>query len=61
MNNIHLSWREILAFLVVIAAFGYASHNDYEDEVLYAAHYCDMVKEGRWPNYNHINCNEVGK
>lgn len=61
MQNAHISWRELLALLAVIAAFAYAGHNDYEDALLYEAHYCDMVTKGRWPNFNHVNCNEKGK
>lgn len=39
----------ILAALVLL--FGLAGHMDYEDQQAEQARYCEMVKEGFWPDY----------
>jgi len=42
----------VLMFLLV----GTAS---YEDEVVEAEHYCELVRSGTWPDFNpEVNCEE---
>ena len=40
-----------VGMLLVLAAFGFAGHMDYEDQQAEQAHYCEMVKAGFWPDY----------
>ncbi len=40
----------LLAAVIVLMAIG--SNTAYEDEQKEAEHYCDMVRDGAWPDYN---------
>ena len=41
---------------IILLLFGLVGEGDFEDEVATQKHYCKMVIEGRWQNYNHVNC-----
>lgn len=45
----------------VLLAFGFVGAEDYRDTVRQAAHYCDMVRAGWWPDYDGVagSCPEV--
>lgn len=43
-----------LLLSLIIIIFATVGQMDYEDEVRDTAHYCDMVAEGTWPDYNNI-------
>lgn len=43
-------WR-IVFILLVILLFGLAGRMDYEDAKLQEEQYCEMVKSGKWPDY----------
>lgn len=52
--------KAIGAALFVIVAFGIVGQMDYEDAIEQERHYCDMVREGRWPAYNQdIDCKRI--
>ncbi len=54
--------KAIGAALFVIVAFGIVGQMDYEDAVEQERHYCDMVREGRWPAYNQdIDCKRINQ
>ena len=37
--------------LALLGLFGLAGAMDYEDQQAEQAHYCEMVREGLWPDY----------
>lgn len=43
-------WR-IVFILLVILLFGLAGRTDYADAKLQEEQYCEMVKSGKWPDY----------
>ena len=46
--------------LLLIVAFGIVGQMDYEDAIEQDKHYCDMVREGHWPNFKpEIECKGV--
>jgi hypothetical protein len=46
----------VLGVLITLAA---VVNSDYEEELMQAEMYCDMVKEKVWPDYDHnIKCEE---
>lgn len=51
---------QILAAIVIIAALLYAGRTDAEDAAKEQQVYCEMVRDGKWPDYNN-NANEVCK
>lgn len=36
---------------IMLIIFAIVSNMDYEDELLEQQHYCDMVEQGHWPDY----------
>ena len=52
--------RNLIPILIFIGGFSVLAVNDsyYEDEIREQAHYCDMVKNGHWPNYKEVDCDE---
>jgi hypothetical protein len=40
--------------LLVIIIFTITGQMDYEDEVRESVHYCNMVADGIWPDYNNL-------
>jgi hypothetical protein len=50
----------VIAFIFL--AFGIAGHMDYEDAIQQDLHYCDMVREGHWPNFKpEIDCKRINQ
>jgi len=47
-------WGKIALGLVALCLFLAVSKMDYEDELAERELYCDMVKEGKWPDYKGI-------
>lgn len=47
-----LSVRDMFAFAVLFLGFGFVSNSDYEDAKAQQSHYCQMVKNNTWPDYN---------
>ena len=46
-----------LGVTAVFVAFGIAGNGDYQAELDQQAHYCQMVADGHWPDYDQsINC-----
>lgn len=46
--------------LLMILAFGIVGQMDYEDAIEQDKHYCDMVREGHWPNFKpEIDCKRI--
>lgn len=46
--------------LLLIVAFGIVGQMDYEDAIEQDKHYCDMVREGHWPNFKpEIDCKRI--
>lgn len=45
-------WYIVLILLIM----GMVGSMDYEDAVLNQKHYCKMVAEGTWPDYNELGC-----
>jgi hypothetical protein len=46
--------------LLLIVAFGIVGQMDYEDAIEQDQHYCDMVREGHWPNFKpEIDCKRI--
>tara|TARA_R110002074_G_scaffold212902_2_gene382398 strand:- start:1749 stop:2036 length:288 start_codon:yes stop_codon:yes gene_type:complete len=43
-----------LLLSLIIILFGIVGQMSYEDEVREHAHYCDMVAEGTWPDYDNL-------
>lgn len=39
---------------ILICILSIVSLDDYEEEQRELKHYCGMVDEGRWPNYNNV-------
>lgn len=52
--------KAIISIILVIAILLIVSTMDYQDEVMEQKHYCEMVREGYWPDYKE-NYNEVCK
>lgn len=48
--------KTLIAFSVLFVALGIIGADDYEIEQEEAAHYCDMVLSGNWPNYEGRDC-----
>lgn len=48
--------KKVLSFCVLLFIIGFVGSMDYEDEVIAAQHYCQMVKDGHWPNYENREC-----
>ena len=54
-----LTTTDLLRFLALIFALTclcIVGFLDAEDEQLEADHYCQMVRDGYWPNYREIEC-----
>jgi len=52
--------KTIGAVIFVVMAFGIVGHMDYEDAIAQDQHYCDMVREGHWPNFKpEIDCKRI--
>ena len=47
-------WGKIALGMVVLCGFLAVGTMDYEDELAERELYCDMVNEGRWPDYKGI-------
>lgn len=45
-----------VAVLFGLYIVGLIGEEDYKDAVVEQAHYCDMVNQGHWPNYRHVDC-----
>jgi len=43
--------RAFLIFVLFISVFGIAGHLDFQDEQAEQRMYCEMVKNGSWPDY----------
>lgn len=42
---------------LIFGAYGLMGTLDYEEELRQEQHYCQMVRDGAWPNYKpEINC-----
>lgn len=49
--------KTLASLAFILAALGIVGHYDYEDSVAQDQHYCDMVREGAWPNFKpEVNC-----
>jgi hypothetical protein len=46
----------IAVAIILFCLLGIAGHVEYEDEMKQEAFYCDMVKQGHWPNYKELVC-----
>lgn len=56
MNRI----QTIAAGIFIVLAFGIVGQMDYEDAIEQDRHYCDMVRDGHWPNFKpEIDCKQV--
>lgn len=51
---------QLIAAIVIIAAILIASSMDAEDAAKEQSVYCEMVRDGHWPDYNN-NASEVCK
>jgi hypothetical protein len=45
-------WQGVAFLVAIILLFGLAGRMDYEDAKLQEEQYCEMVKSGKWPDYN---------
>ncbi|MBN46231.1 MAG: hypothetical protein CMH23_07135 [Methylophaga sp.] len=43
-----------IGIIVAVVLFGIVGRMDYEDELKSQAHYCEMVREGAWPDFKKI-------
>ena len=43
--------KTVAALLALLGLFGLAGAMDYEDQQAEQEHYCEMVREGLWPDY----------
>jgi len=41
-----------IAITVVFLALGLVGQSDYEEELAAKRHYCNMVEQGHWPDFN---------
>lgn len=46
--------------LLILAAVGWVGAMDYEDALHGQQHYCKMVAEGIWPDYDEVYADECG-
>ena len=55
--------RKAILIATVVLIVGLVGKADYEDELKAQEHYCNMVEEGTWPDFNpETNCDmEYGK
>lgn len=55
--------RYAIAFLALIAVFGFVGSMDYEDAIAEHEHYEAMVCAGHWPDYDNRkpDCEEISK
>tara|TARA_R100000687_G_C6452865_1_gene166169 strand:+ start:974 stop:1120 length:147 start_codon:yes stop_codon:yes gene_type:complete len=47
---------KITAALLAITALLYVSEADYQQAEQDAEHYCEMVRDGTWPNFDEREC-----
>lgn len=50
--------RKLLTILALVALFLLVSSLDYQDEQMQQRHFCAGVKDGYWPNYKDLDCEE---
>lgn len=48
----------VLVAVAILAILGIAGQLSYHDELQERATYCQMVREGAWPDYRHIYARE---
>lgn len=48
--------KKVLSVCAVLLIIGLVGSMDYKDEVAAAQHYCQMVEDGHWPNYENREC-----
>lgn len=44
-------WQGVAFLVALLLLLGLAGRMDYEDAKLQEQHYCEMVKSGKWPDY----------
>ncbi len=45
-----------IPILLAITALLYVSEADYHQAEQDAAHYCEMVRDGAWPDFKEVGC-----
>lgn len=45
--------KKLIVAVIVGVALGFVGAMDYADREAEAAYYCEMVKSGSWPDYQH--------
>lgn len=49
--------KKAILIAAIILTFGLVGQSDYEAELAAERHYCNMVEEGTWPDFNpETNC-----
>lgn len=47
--------KELIMYISIVIVMVFA-YMDTQDRELEHNHYCDMVSQGHWPNYNNVEC-----
>lgn len=59
MNLTTIDPLRVLLLVLALVCLGIVGHLDAEDAELEADHYCQMVRDGYWPNYQGIDCSRA--
>lgn len=54
MKLLERGWFKFIMALAFVGLLALASEMSYQDEIAEREVYCDMVKEGKWPDYKDI-------
>lgn len=51
-------WQGVAFLVAILLLLGLVGQMDYEDAKLHQDHYCKMVAEGAWPDYDEVYTTE---
>jgi len=59
MSDSRVELSDAVVIALVVLMFLLVGTASYEDEVVEAEHYCELVRSGTWPDfYPEVNCEE---
>jgi hypothetical protein len=56
MDMTHPTIIGLTALLALLLMLGVAGRLDFESAMADQAHYCEMVRDGAWPNFKKLEC-----
>jgi len=58
-DRVFTAWAVLIILALAVLALGLVGQGDYEEAIRAHDHYCEMVNEGRWPNYKDMDCSKL--